>query len=439
MTVRNATFEDMALAADIMVISFRTAFAAFVSPKTMDAYTNPENCRAMLEHIYQEGKMHFLMGGDQGFLCWQETEEDAEIMAIHSLPESWGTGLGHAMMTEALKQIGDRPVYLWAFKENTRARRFYEKHGFRWDGTERVSEFDGALEVRYVKSSKIRLVSYSEEYYQAVCDFLIALNSEKKHINWNWARWEWMYAHPYCDRERLHTIGLWLDGDTVVGEAVYDLFHGEAFCGALDGYEALLPEILEYAYANLKDENRLSIAVRDDDIFVQEQLVQMGYHKAEQTEPILHRDLNEPLGYQLPAGFSIRKIHFPEDNLAYQTVIWKGFDHEGDQAELEKMMDNKTLPPNRRSELCLAVVDEHGEFAAHCTCWYDERTDYAYVEPVCTIPKYRGMGLGKAVVLEALHRCNALGAKQAFVISGQAFYKKLGFLPHSQYIFFKKI
>ena len=151
MTVRNATFEDMALAADIMVTSFRTAFAAFVSSETMDACTNPANCRAMLEHIYQEGKMHFLMGGVQGFLCWQETEEGAEIVAIHSLPESWGTGLGHAMLTEALKQIGDRPVYLWAFKENTRARRFYEKNGFHWDGSERVSEFDGALEVRYVR------------------------------------------------------------------------------------------------------------------------------------------------------------------------------------------------------------------------------------------------------------------------------------------------
>ena len=151
MTVRNATFEDMALAADIMVTSFRTAFAAFVSPEAMGTCTNPKNSRSMLEHIYQEGKMHFLMGGDQGFLCWQETEEGAEIVAIHSLPVSWGTGLGHVMLTEALKQIGDRSVYLWAFKENTRARRFYEKHGFHWDGTERVSEFDGALEVRYVR------------------------------------------------------------------------------------------------------------------------------------------------------------------------------------------------------------------------------------------------------------------------------------------------
>ena len=150
--VKEAGFEDMSLAADIMVTSFRTAFADFVSAETMASCANPDNCRVMLEGIYREGKMHFLMGGDRGFLCWQDTEDGAEIVALHSIPESWGTGLSHAMLTEGLKQIGDRPVYLWAFKENTRARRFYEKHGFRWDGSERVSEFDGALEVRYMRN-----------------------------------------------------------------------------------------------------------------------------------------------------------------------------------------------------------------------------------------------------------------------------------------------
>lgn len=151
-SVCEAKYEDMALAASIMVTSFRTAFADFVSQKTTDACTNPDNCRAMLESIYREGNMHFLIGSNHGFLCWREIMDGAEIVAIHSLPESWGTGLGHAMLTEALDQIGDRPVYLWAFKENARARRFYEKHGFCWDGAERVSEFDGALEVRYVLS-----------------------------------------------------------------------------------------------------------------------------------------------------------------------------------------------------------------------------------------------------------------------------------------------
>ena len=151
MVVRNAKFEDMAQAGHIMAVSFRTAFADFVSQQTMDACAQEDNCAAMLEGICREGKMHFLIGENSGMLVWQTVQDSAEIVAIHSLPESWGTGLGHAMLEEALNQISNQPVFLWAFKENKRARRFYEKHGFRWDGTERVSEFDGALEVRYVK------------------------------------------------------------------------------------------------------------------------------------------------------------------------------------------------------------------------------------------------------------------------------------------------
>lgn len=285
----------------------------------------------------------------------------------------------------------------------------------------------------------MKFEQYNHEDYQAVCDYLIALNQQDQtHINWNWGRWEWMYAHPYCDRTLLHTIGLWKDKDTVVGAAIYDMYHGEAFCAALDGYEALLPQILDYAQCNLRDENGLGIAVNDTDIRMQKLLTHLGYHKAEQTETILCRSLDQNLDYELSDGFTIREIHFPEDNFAYQTVIWKGFDHEGDSAELEKMLGNKVLPPHREPNFCLAVVDGTGEFAAHCTCWYDKRTDYAYVEPVCTIPKYRGMWLGKAVVMEALNRCRKLGAKEALVISEQDFYRKVGFESHSHYTFYWK-
>ena len=150
MTVRNAELEDMKQLGHIMAVSFRTAFADFVSQQTMDACAQEDNCAAMLEGIYREGKMHFLIGQNSGMLAWQQTEDGAEIIAIHTLPESRGTGLGRAMLTEALKQIGNQSVFLWAFKENKRARYFYEKHGFHWDGSERVSEFDGALEIRYV-------------------------------------------------------------------------------------------------------------------------------------------------------------------------------------------------------------------------------------------------------------------------------------------------
>lgn len=151
MTVRKAGFGDMKRLGHIMSVSFRTAFAEFVTPQTMDACAREENCIALLEGIFREGKVHFLIGENSGMLAWQNTEDAAEIIAIHTLPESWGTGLGAAMLTEAMDQIGNQPVFLWAFEENVRARRFYEKHGFRWDGMQRLSEFDGAVEVRYVK------------------------------------------------------------------------------------------------------------------------------------------------------------------------------------------------------------------------------------------------------------------------------------------------
>ena len=151
MIVRNAKLEDMKRLGHIMSVSFQTAFSGFVTQQTMDACAREDNCIAMLEGIFRDGEVRFLIGEDSGMLAWHTVDGGAEIIAVHSLPESWGTGLGHAMMAQALEQGGAQPIFLWVFRENKRARRFYEKHGFHWDGTERVSEFDGAVEVRYVR------------------------------------------------------------------------------------------------------------------------------------------------------------------------------------------------------------------------------------------------------------------------------------------------
>lgn len=47
----------------------------------------------------------------------------------------YGTGLGAALLDATL---GDGPASLWVAEDNPRARRFYEKHGFRPDGTRTV-------------------------------------------------------------------------------------------------------------------------------------------------------------------------------------------------------------------------------------------------------------------------------------------------------------
>lgn len=49
---------------------------------------------------------------------------------------------------------------------------------------------------------------YSEDDYEAVCDFLIELNrADRSHINWNWARFEWMYSILNLTKEAYHLSG----------------------------------------------------------------------------------------------------------------------------------------------------------------------------------------------------------------------------------------
>ena len=76
--------------------------------------------------------------------------------------------------------------------------------------------------------------------------------------------------------------------------------------------------------------------------------------------------------------------------------------------------------------------------AACCCLWFLERTDYAYVEPVCTVPAHRGKGLGRAMLHEAMNRARALGARRAYVISDQRFYERLGFERDRHFTFYRK-
>ena len=133
----------------IMAESFRSAFAEFISKETLDRCAVAENCAGLLASLLEEMTTvaGCVDGQMMGLLVYSEGPDGrAEIEAIHSLPESWGTGLGAAMLDFALK---GRSAGLWAFEENARARRFYEKHGFAFTGERRISEFDGAVEVRY--------------------------------------------------------------------------------------------------------------------------------------------------------------------------------------------------------------------------------------------------------------------------------------------------
>ncbi|MEE3492545.1 GNAT family N-acetyltransferase [Ruminococcus sp.] len=286
----------------------------------------------------------------------------------------------------------------------------------------------------------MKFKNYNNSDYEAVCDFLIGLNRENQnHINWNWGRFEWMMEHPEFDKSLMNSIGLWMDGDKVVGAAIYDMYFGEAFVGALPAYSALYPEILDYAYCELKDENGLGVAVCDtctDEISMAKSA---GFTLAEQTETVMRIDLDKELPANLPDGLRYAELDPVKEPYDFQWLLWQGFDHGTDKAEFEKQ--EQIIPQNRphlNPSLSIAVENADGEKVAYCCLWYSEKTDYAYVEPVCTVPAYRGKGIAKAVIDEALNRARTLGAKKAYVLSDMLFYEKLGFREDRRFTFLWK-
>ena len=64
--------------------------------------------------------------------------------ALYVVPSSWGTGVGPRLHDHALtwmRDFGCKRSHLWVLDQNMRARRFYEKRGWRLNGATRIVPF----------------------------------------------------------------------------------------------------------------------------------------------------------------------------------------------------------------------------------------------------------------------------------------------------------
>ena len=69
---------------------------------------------------------------------------DGWLEGLYVVPERWGTGLGEELHDRALDEVrglGSGSCKLWVLEDNARARRFYERRGWRENGESRVVEF----------------------------------------------------------------------------------------------------------------------------------------------------------------------------------------------------------------------------------------------------------------------------------------------------------
>ena len=148
MHVRRARPED---AAGIAVVHIRTWQAAYehVFGAERLGGLDPERRRLGWERALAEREQHqedvFVAEQDGTIVAFASTGPagdepgDGELYAIYALPEAWGSGAGPALMGEALNALRGRgfaEAILWVLEDNPRARRFYEREGWRRDDGE---------------------------------------------------------------------------------------------------------------------------------------------------------------------------------------------------------------------------------------------------------------------------------------------------------------
>ena len=272
---------------------------------------------------------------------------------------------------------------------------------------------------------------------KAVGDFLVEnYQPDNRDGNFPQPAWEYMHGHPWLDEESLDKIGVWEDSGRIVGVVHYEHKPGEAFFEIHPGYTHLKPEMLEHAEkylcGKMEDGRRYVKAfVNDFDEEFEALVKSRGYEKDDAHARLMSQlTIAQPFrpDTPLPDGFKLKSLA-EDNNLAkLDRVIYRGFDH-GDEPPAIDLLGRRRQQsvPSYRKDLNIIIIAPDGNYVAYAGSWFEATNKYAYVEPVCTDPDYRRLGLGKAAVLEGVRRCGELGAKVAYVGSVQPFYLEMGF------------
>ena len=266
--------------------------------------------------------------------------------------------------------------------------------------------------------------------YGRVGEFLVrTYRRGGSHPNWLQPRWEYMHHHRFIRAIDLRRIGIWEKGGEIVGVVHPEHHTGTVYVQVDPAHAGLRVEMLRYAEANLAARKTLRIFIHDTDNELQRTAAELGYKRDGGAEEMSRFDVVESLPEpSVPAGFRIASLADDDDAEKVHCLLWRGFNHEG-RPPPDGRADRAFMQsaPNFRKDLNIVVVAPDDGFASYCGVWYERRHRIACIEPVATDPKFRGLGLAKAAVLEGVRRCERAGATVAYVATAMPFYLSIGF------------
>ena len=172
-------FRDMSL---LHALGWRTAYRDSIPADYMTREITNSRWIPVFRQTYEEGVYHGLLLYSSGIpLCcatYGPARVDSsagntvcnfsspdlaawgELVSLYGHPDYWGQGYGSLIIDEVLRRLeaaGYPGCFLYVLRENTRARRFYEKHSFVWDGH--------ALNVALTPDTTLSDLRYRKEFH----------------------------------------------------------------------------------------------------------------------------------------------------------------------------------------------------------------------------------------------------------------------------------
>jgi len=163
--IKQATIQDAHILAEIHANSWKVAYKGIVPDKILDNIT-VEKRQKYFEQALSEGREEnaivFKDDKPAGLICigkCRDSDKDdtyGEIWGIYLHPDYWNIGIGFRLISWGLEELtkrGYKRATLWVLEDNIAARKFYEKIGFKHDGTIKEINVGKPLnEYRYEKS-----------------------------------------------------------------------------------------------------------------------------------------------------------------------------------------------------------------------------------------------------------------------------------------------
>lgn len=279
----------------------------------------------------------------------------------------------------------------------------------------------------------IMIPNIEETDFWRIRNFLreIFLLNGRVESSWHVARWDywrWHYimtCQVFESYEKVTTT--WQQEDGSILAVLHPIGHGEIRLHIHPSFRTPEHEDEAFAfaekhYSDVTDDGKriLIVPVFESDTLRQKVLANRGFKKVPGWGHHYWNDLDSSLPSRVsPNGYEIRSMGMLDEHHARCWSSWRAFhpDEPDEDYGGYSWYQNLQSAPLYRRDLDIVAVAPNNDIAAFCTIFYDDYTRSAVTVVVGTAAEYWRQGLGRAVMIEGMHRLKDMGCTRIFSTS----------------------